>query len=140
MRATMAEFNAAKLLADAGREFVPEVEQASGHALDFAVGDHLVEVTRPEPPARRSNADHPVAAVRETGAAKRSDQLAKHPESALFIDCTSFRDDEWAAVRGERPAVGHEPTLVFRARPSGTVEGYRHGELQFDLGAAVEWV
>jgi hypothetical protein len=140
MRATMAEFNAAKLFADAGREFVPEVEQASGHALDFAVGDHLVEVTRPEPPARRSNADHPVAAVRETGAAKRSDQLAKHPESALFIDCTSFRDDEWAAVRGERPAVGHEPTLVFRARPSGTVEGYRHGELQFDLGAAVEWV
>jgi hypothetical protein len=140
MRATMAEFTAAKLLADAGLEFVPEVEQDSGHALDFAVGDDLVEVTRPEPPARRTNADHPVAAVRETGGAKRSDQLAKHPDSALLIDCTSFRDDEWAAVRGERPAVGHEPTVVFRARPDGHVEGYRHGALPFDLDGAIEWV
>ncbi|PSQ44134.1 hypothetical protein BRD07_00665 [Halobacteriales archaeon QS_9_68_42] len=140
MRATMAEFNVAKLLADAGLEFEPEVEQASGHALDFAVGDDLLEVTRPRPPARRSGADHPVAAVVETGGAKRSDQLAKHPDSALFIDCTSFPDDEWAAVRGERPAVGHEPTVVFRARPNGHVEGYRHGELQFDLGGAIEWV
>ena len=140
MRATMAEFTAAKLLVDAGLEFVPEVEQDSGHTLDFAVEDHLVEVTRPAPPPRRSNADHPVAAVRETGGAKRTEQLANHPEAALFIDCTSFRDDEWAAVRGETPGVGHEPTLVFRARPSGTVEGYTHGRLPFDLGPAVEWV
>jgi len=140
MRATMAEFNAAKLLADAGLDFVPEVERASGHALDFAVGDHLVEVTRPEPPARRSNADHPVAAVQETGGAKRSDQLGKHPDAALFIDCTSFRDDEWAAVRGEQPGVGQEPTLVFRARPSGHVEGYLQDRLPFDLDPAIEWV
>jgi hypothetical protein len=140
MRATMAEFNVAKLLADAGLEFVPEVEQDSGHALDFAVGDHLVEVTRPEPPARRSNADHPVAAVRETGGAKRSDQLAKHPDSALFIDCTSFPDDGWTAVRSEHPAVGHEPTVVFRARPNGHVAGYRRGRLPFDLDPAIEWV
>ncbi len=140
MRATMAEFNAAKILADAGLGFVPEVEQDSGHALDFAVDDHLVEVTRPEPPARRSNADHPVAAVEETGGAKRTDQLAAHPDSALFIDCTSFGDDEWAAVRGEQPTVGHEPTLVFRARPTGRVEGYRHGRFPFDLDRAIEWV
>jgi hypothetical protein len=140
MRATMAEFNVAKILDDAGLGFVPEVEQASGHALDFAVDNHLVEVTRPEPPARRSGADHPVAAVRETGGAKRTDQLAEHPDSALFIDCTSFRDDEWATVRGEQPGVGHEPTVVFRTRPDGHVEGYLHGALPFDLGDAVAWV
>ena len=97
-------------------------------------------MTRPRPPARRSGADHPVAAVEETGGAKRSDQLAKHPDSALFIDCTSFPDDEWAAVRGEKPGVGHQPTVVFRARPNGHVEGYRHGGLPFDLGGAIEWV
>jgi hypothetical protein len=140
MRATMAEFNVAKLLADAGLEFEPEVEQDSGHALDFVVDGHLVEVTRPEPPARRSHADHPVAAVKETGGAKRTDQLAEHPDAALFVDCTSFSDAEWAAVRGERPGVGHEPTVVFRARPSGRVEAYRYGRLPFDLGDAVEWV
>jgi hypothetical protein len=140
MRATMAEFNVAKILADAGLEFVPEVEQDSGHALDFAVEDHLVEVTRPEPPARRSHADHPVAAVKETGGAKRDDQLAKHPETVLFVDCTSFSDAEWAAVKGERPGVGHEPTVVFRARPDGRIESYRDGTLPFDLGAVAEWV
>lgn len=140
MRATMSEFTVARILAEAGLGFVPEVEQASGHALDFAVGDQLIEVTRPEPPARRSHADHPVAAVKETGGAKRSDQLAKHPNAALCIDCTSFTDAEWSAVKGERPAVGHRPTLVFRARPNGHVEGYLHGVLPFDLGDAVEFV
>ena len=84
-------------------------------------------------PGQESGADHPVAAVRETGRSKRSDQLAKHPDSALFIDCTSFRDDEWAAV-------GHQPTVVFRARPDGRIEGYRHGTVPFDLGGAVAWV
>jgi hypothetical protein len=140
MRATMAEFNVARILADAGLEFEPEVEQASGHALDFDVDGHLLEVTRPEPPGRRSRADHPVAAVVETGGAKRTDQLAEHPDAALFVDCTSFTDAEWAAVTGERPGVGHEPTVVFRARPDGRVEGYRHGTLPFDLGNAIEWV
>ncbi|MFT4883514.1 MAG: hypothetical protein ACI8U4_001021 [Natronomonas sp.] len=140
MRATMAEFNVAKLLADAGLDFEPEVEQDSGHALDFAVGGRLVEVTRPEPPARRSRADHPVAAVRETGKAKQDDQLDKHPEAALFVDCTSFTEPEWAAVKGEQPTVNHEPTVVFRARPDGHIEGYRHGRLPFDLGGAIEWV
>jgi hypothetical protein len=140
MRATMSEFTVAKLLADAGLEFVPEVEQDSGHALDFAVGDRLLEVTRPEPPARRSHADHPVAAVKETGGAKRSDQLAKHPDAVLFVDCTSFTDAEWSAVRGERPRVGHEPTVVFRARPDGRVEGHLHGQLPFDLEGSLELV
>ena len=140
MRATMAEFNVAKLLSDADLDFEPEVEQDSGHALDFAVDGDLIEVTRPEPPARRSHADHPVAAVKETGGAKRSDQLAKHPDSALFIDCTSFTETEWDAVAGEKPGVGHEPTVVFRARPNGRIEGYRDGTLPFDLDGAVEWV
>lgn len=138
MRATMSEFTVAKLLVEAGIEFVPEVEQASGHALDFAVGDRLLEVTRPEPPARRSHADHPVAAVKETGSAKRSAQLAAHPNAVLFVDCTSFSDAEWSAVIGEKPTVGHEPTVVFRARPDGRVEGYLHGTLPFDLGDAID--
>jgi len=138
MRATMSEFTVAKLLVEAGIEFVPEVEQASGHALDFAVGDRLLEVTRPEPPARRSHADHPVAAVKETGGAKRSAQLAAHPNAVLFVDCTSFTDAEWSAVIGEKPTVGHEPTVVFRARPDGRVEGYLHGALPFDLGDAID--
>jgi hypothetical protein len=140
MRATMSEFSVAKLLADAGLAFEPEVEQESGHALDFAVGDRLVEVTRPEPPARRSHADHPVAAVRETGGAKRTDQLAEHPNAVLFVDCTSFSDAEWAAVTGEMPGVGHEPTVVFRARPDGRIEGYRYGRVPFDLDGAITYV
>ena len=140
MRATMSEFTVAKLLTDAGLAFEPEVEQASGHALDFVVEGHLVEVTRPEPPARRSHADHPVAAVKETGGAKRTAQLAEHPEAVLVIDCTSFNDAEWAAVSGERPAVGHEPTVVIRARPDGRIEGYKHGRLPFDLGSAIDYV
>ena len=139
MRATMAEFNVAKILADAGLDFEPEVEQDSGHALDFVVDGKLVEVTRPEPPHRRSRADTPSAAVRETGGAKRTDQLAAHPDATLFVDCTSFVDDEWRAVAGEQPGVGHEPTVVFRARPDGRIEGYRYGTLPFDLGDAIEW-
>lgn len=139
MRATMAEFNVAKLLAEAGLDFEPEVEQDSGHALDYLVDGHLVEVTRPEPPARRSHADHPVAAVTETGKAKQDDQLAEHPGAALFIDCTSFTETEWAAVKGEKPGVGHEPTVVFRARPNGHIEGYRYGRLPFELGGAIDW-
>lgn len=139
MRATMSEFTVAKVLAEAGLDFEPEVEQESGHALDFAVDGRLVEVTRPEPPARRTHADHPVAAVKETGGAKRTDQLAKHPDAALFVDCTSFTDAEWSAVRGEQPGVGHEPTVVFRARPDGRIEGYRYGRLPFDLDGSIEF-
>ena len=141
MAATMAEFTVAKLLANAGLEFEPEIELDSGHALDFQVaGEHLVEVTRPRPPARRSRADTPVAALRETADAKTTDQLRAHPAATLFVDCSSFRDDEWATLRAERPSVDHRPTVVFRARPGGHVKGYRVGTLPFDLGNAIAWV
>jgi hypothetical protein len=140
MAATMGEFIVAKVLHDAGHAFEPEIELGSGHALDFRVdGEHLIEVTRPLPPTRRG-ADTAVAAVRETGGAKRTGQLKAHPGTTLMIDCTSFRDDEWNAVRAERPDIGYRPTVVIRARPDGSVEGYHHGRLPFSLDPAVEWV
>ncbi len=137
MAATMGEFTVAKLLHDAGLEFEPEVQLDSGHALDFRVGDHLVEVTRPRPPTRRATGTA-IGALRETAGAKNSDQLRAHPDATLFVDCSSFRDDEWAQIRGEKPSLSHEPTVVFRARPDGRVEGYHVGELPFDLDS-VEW-
>ncbi|MDG5777945.1 DUF5784 family protein [Haloarculaceae archaeon H-GB2-1] len=139
MCSTMAEFNAAKLLADAGHDFVPEVEMDSGHALDFRVGDTLVEVTRPKPPRRR-NAGTPQAAVRQTVGSKTSGQLDVHDDAFLLVDCTSFRDDEWNAVRAEQPAVGHEPTVVFRMRPDDHAEGYAVGDVPLDLGGGIRWV
>jgi hypothetical protein len=154
MGASMAEFHVAKLLAESGQEFVPEVELDSGHALDFVVGegvreaprsalpraeDRLVEVTRPGPPTRRT-VDTPIAALRATADAKTDDQLRAHPEAVLFVDCSSFRDDEWNAVRAERPAVAHAPAVVYRLRPNGSAEAYRHGDVPFDLGDAVRWL
>lgn len=140
MRATMAEFTVAKLLTDAGLDFVPEVELGSGHALDFRVAsEHLLEVTRPSRPGGR-RADTPSAAVRATGRAKGDGQLRAHGDATLLVDCTSFLDDEWTAVRTERPSVGHEPAVVFRARPSGRVEGYRVGRPPVDLDGAISWV
>lgn len=141
MAATMAEFIVAKLLNDATLEFEPEIELDSGHALDFRVGgENLIEVTRPRRPAHRSRADTPVAALRETADAKTTDQLRAHPSATLFVDCSSFRDDEWDTLRAERPSVDHRPTVVFRARPDGHVEGYRVGTLPFELGDAIQWV
>ena len=141
MAATIGEFVAAGILHDAGLQFEPEIELGSGHALDYRVGgEHLVEVTRPLPPTRRDRADTAVAAVKETGSAKTTGQLKAHPGTTLFIDCSSFTDDEWAAVRGEKPAVGYKPTLVYRARPDGSVEAYSYGTVPFDLSPAVEWV
>ncbi|WP_135853484.1 DUF5784 family protein [Halorussus salinus] len=147
MASAMSEFTAAKLLTDAGYDVTPEIEVTTGHSLDFRAespgNGHespLVEVTRPRPPTRR-HADTPVAAVRETAETKTSGQLQKHGGGAvLFVDCSGFRDDEWNAVRGERPAVRHRPAVVFRARPSGEVEAYRKGSVPLDLGDAVEWV
>jgi hypothetical protein len=143
MRATMGEFDAAKLLADAGIEFVPESERDSGHALDFAVetlqGERLVEVTRPMAPRNRP-AGTAIAALRRTVDSKTRDQLAIHDEAVLFVDCTSFRDDEWNPIRAERPSVGYQPTVVFRYRPDGRCEGYRHGDVPLDLDGAIEWV
>ena len=130
MRATMAEFNAAKLLTDAGHTFTPEVPLDSGHALDFRVHDPnvLVEVTRPEPPTRR-RAGTPAAALRETVAGKRGDQLRAHADAVVAVDCSSFRDDEWRAVAAEQPAAGHEPALVYWIRPDGRLEGYARGDV-----------
>jgi hypothetical protein len=139
MAASMAEVIAAKLLYDAGHEFVPEVELDSGYALDFAVGDHLVEVTRPEPPTRR-RAGTPAAAIRATADVKTDGQLDAHPDACLFVDCSSFRDDEWQAVRSDRPAVPHRPAVIYRARPEGRVEAFHHGEPPVDISSAVEWI
>jgi hypothetical protein len=138
MRATMGEFDAAKLLADAGHAFVPEVERESGHALDFAVDDQLVEVTRPRPPRNR-RAGTPVSAVRATVDSKTRDQLAVHGDALLLVDCTSFRDAEWNAVQAERPALPYEPAVVFRYRPDGSGQGYRYGDVPLDFGDAIEF-
>lgn len=139
MRAAMAELNAAKLLTDAGHEFTPEIPLDSGYALDFRVRDSgtLVEVTRPEPPARR-RAGTPASALRETVSGKTSTQLDAHPGSVLFVDCTSFRDDEWFAVRDERPEVGYRPAVVYRMRPDRPPAGYVHGQPNLDLEALLD--
>ena len=151
MASAMSEFTAAKLLTDADYGVTPEIEVTTGHSLDFRAdpsdgaatpdgGGVLVEVTRPRPPTRR-HADTPVAAVRETAETKTSGQLQRHGGGAvLFVDCSSFRDDEWAAVKGEQPGVRHRPAVVFRARPSGRVEAYSKGSVPLDLDDAVEWV
>ena len=154
MGASMAEFHAAKLLADSDNEFVPEIDLGSGHALDFVVGDGvretprrdlprtgdtLAEVTRPGPPSTRA-ADTPIAALRATADAKTEDQLDAHPNALLLVDCSSFRDDQWNTIRAERPAVAHSPVVVYRLRPNGSVEAYRHGDSPIDLSGAVRWL
>ncbi|WP_132059314.1 DUF5784 family protein [Halorussus amylolyticus] len=147
MASAMSEFTAAKVLTDAGYEVTPEIEVTTGHSLDFRADppngngeSPLVEVTRPRPPTRR-RASTPVAAVRETAETKTTGQLKKHGGGAvLFVDCSSFRDDEWDAVRGEQPGVRHRPAVVLRTRPSGNVEAYSKGSVPLDLGGAVEWV
>ena len=129
MRASMAELNATKLLLDAGHGFVPEVELGSGHALDFrADGETLVEVTRPEPPGRR-RAGTPAAALRDTVGNKTTTQLDAHDGAVLFVDCSSFRDDEWASLRAQQPDVGYRPTVVYRMRPDGSTNGFTHGSV-----------
>lgn len=141
MSAAMAEFIAAKILTDAGYDLVPEIEVTTGHSLDFRAENAdttaLVEVTRPQPPGNRAAAG-PVAAVRDTAETKTNGQLAEHGGGAvLFVDCSSFRDDAWAAVRGEQPDVRHRPAVVYRVRPSGHVEGYRKGAVPLELGDAM---
>jgi hypothetical protein len=143
MRATMGEFDAAKLLADAGLEFTPEPELDSGHALDFRVStaadSTLVEVTRPSAPRNRT-AGTATAALRQTVDAKTRDQLDIHAGALLLVDCSSFRDDEWATLRAEHPPVAYEPTVVFRMRPDGRCEGYRRGSVPLELDDGIEWV
>ena len=145
MTATMGEFDVARLLTLAGYDIVPEIEVATDHVIDYrAVHDDgtatLVEVTRPVPPNRRS-VSNPSAAVRDTVATKSSGQLKQHGGGVtLFVDCSSFPDDDWAAVRGECPDVGHRPAVVFRSRPDGRTEAYAKGSVPLELDAALEWV
>lgn len=142
MSAAMAEFIAAKLLGEAGYDVVPEIEVVTGHSLDYRATNGttnvLVEVTRPQVPRNRA-ATGPVAAVRDTAETKTSGQLAAHGGGAvLFVDCSSFGDDEWTAVRSERPDVRHRPAVVYRVRPDGHAEGYRKGSVPLALDGALE--
>ena len=137
MTAAMGEFNAAKILYDSGYALEPEAEVTTGHSLDYRVEKDgqvtLVEVTRPLPPNRRA-ANSPVAAVRDTAQTKTDGQLASHAGGAvLFVDCSSFPDDDWRAVLGEQPEVRHRPAVVFRVRPDGRVSGYTKGSVPLDL-------
>jgi hypothetical protein len=137
MTAAMGEFNAAKLLHESGYALEPEAEVTTGHSLDYRVEKEgqvtLVEVTRPLPPNRRA-ANSPVAAVRDTAQTKTDGQLASHAGGAvLFVDCSSFPDDDWRAVLGEQPEVRHRPAVVFRVRPDGRVSGYTKGSVPLDL-------
>ncbi|MFB6073167.1 MAG: DUF5784 family protein [Halobacterium sp.] len=136
--AAMGEFDAAWLLTEAGYDVTPEIEVSTGHSLDYRAdrdGDHgvLVEVTRPVPTNRRA-ANTPVRAVRDTAQTKSSGQLDRHGGGAvLFVDCSSFPDDEWNQILGEQPEVHHRPAVVFRVRPDGSVEGYTKGSVPLDL-------
>jgi hypothetical protein len=146
MSATIAEFTAARILTDSGYDVTPEIEVTTGHSLDFRATDpetgagHLVEVTRPQPTAGRS-ANSPVAAVRDTAETKTSGQLSAHAGGVtLFVDCSSFPADEWAAVRAAEPAVRHKPAVVYRAEPGGSIEGYRKGSVPLDLSGVIDGV
>jgi hypothetical protein len=142
MAAAMSEFTGAKLLHDAGYDLTPEIEVATGHSLDFRADGEgregtLVEITRPRPPSRRA-AGSPVVAVRDTAETKSSGQLKSHGGGAvLFVDCSSFPDDDWASIRNERPEVRHRPAVVLRARPDGRIEGYEKGGVPLDLSGAL---
>ena len=146
MTAAMGEFNVAKLLVDAGYEITPEIEVTTGHSIDFRAdppdsdGEDavLVEVTRPLPPERRAT-NSPVTAVRETAQTKTDGQLDAHAGGVvLLVDCSSFPDDDWAAVAAEQPDVGHRPAVVFRLRPNGTATGYAKGTLPLSLEDVID--
>lgn len=138
MAATMGEFDAARLLDDAGHGFTPEAAVDGGYSLDYRTdGGRLVEVTRPLPAARRVAG--PVAGLRETADAKVDGQLAgRAGEAVLLVDCSSFPDDDWARVLGERPEPAHHPAVVYRYRPSGRLEGYVVGETGLGVEALLD--
>ncbi|WP_440988272.1 DUF5784 family protein [Haloarchaeobius baliensis] len=142
MSAAISEFVAAKLLTDAGYDVTPEIEVTTGHFLDYRATEpdgtsYLVEVTRPRPPNRRST-NSPVVAVRDTAEVKTSGQLANHGGGVvLFVDCSGFTDEQWAAVKGEQPDVRHRPAVVYRVRPDGSAEGYTKGDVPLYLDSAM---
>ena len=142
MRSAMSEFTVAKVLYESGHEITPEIGVATGHSIDFRADRNgsgtLVEVTRPRPPDRRA-ASSPVTSVRETAETKTNGQLQAHQGGVtLFVDCSSFDDDEWATIRKERPGVRHKPAVVFRVRPGEPVEGYTKGSVPLSLPDGVE--
>jgi hypothetical protein len=148
MAAAMGEFNAAKLLVNAGYEITPEIEVTTGHSIDYRADPPaskggqgvLVEVTRPLPPGRRS-VDSPLTAVRETAKTKTDGQLDAHAGGVvLFVDCSSFPDDDWQVIAAEQPDVRHRPAVVFRVRPDGSIEGYRKGRLPLALDDAITFL
>lgn len=144
MTAAMAELIAAKLLIDAGYDVTPEIEVTTGHSLDFRAsgpgGAALVEVTRPVNPSDRA-AGNPVAAVRDTASTKTGGQLSEHGGGAvLFVDCSSFEDNQWQSVIETKPAVGHRPAIIYRVRPSGEAEGYREGSIPLDLAESIAFL
>jgi len=108
MSAAIAEFTAARILTEAGYEVTPEIEVTTGHSLDF-FGPRIR--TPPGPPRwSRSRARNPsLDALRATprrsvrdrrGRRRRRGQLEAHGGGVtLFVDCTSFPADDWAAVR-----------------------------------------
>lgn len=143
MSAAMSEFTVAKLLYEVGYDLTPEYEISTGHAIDFRVdreGEEptLVEVTRPIPPERRS-ASSPIRAIRQTVETKTSGQLQVHGGGVtLFVDCSSFDDDDWSTIYEQRPDVGHRPAVIFRARPDGRVQGYSVGAVPLTLPEGID--
>ena len=47
---------------------------------------------------------------------------------------------KWNPVWREQPGVNHVPTVVFRYRPDGHCEGYRHGDVPIHLDDGIEWL
>ncbi|MEF8854458.1 MAG: DUF5784 family protein, partial [Haloarculaceae archaeon] len=87
-----------------------------------------------QPPSER-RAGTGASALRETVDSKTETQLRAHEGAVLLVDCTSFRDDEWASVFAEEPAPGYRPAVVFRVRPNGRVAGYATGRVPLDVDA-----
>nr|WP_282594124.1 DUF5784 family protein [Halorientalis brevis] len=142
MRSAMSEFTVARLLDDAGHEVTPEIEVTTGHFIDFRADSNgsgqLVEVTRPRPPSRRS-ASSPIASIRETAKTKTSGQLQAHDGGVtMFVDCSSFDDDDWKALLADQPDVRHKPAVVFRAHPNGRFEGYTKGSVPLALPNGIQ--
>jgi len=143
MEATMGEFNAAKILHEAGYAVEPEIGVESGHSLDFCArrdGDEvIVEVTRPTTTERRK-VSTPEHAVRET-ASKKTEEGAqlRENEGVLFVDCSSFEDSAWRRIVEKKPEGGHEPAVFYRTRPDST-EAYLKGYTRLRLSDAVDWV
>ena len=137
MTAAMGEFNAAYLLSESGYSIEPEAPVSTGHSIDFRAdaddGAVLVEVTRPAPPRRR-NTNSSFEALKSTTATKTNGQLHAHGGGiVLFVDCSSFSQEEWEAIADAKPDVGHKPAVIYRLRPDGYVAGYTRGDVPLTL-------